>query len=172
MSPVITVRVGYIPAPGESPVLDIVEGVSSVEEALQRLRVSWGQVTTTSVRCEFMLDAQTQCSHYVRKEQGPWLCITHKPKRTPEEKGRSWEKNAVYQVYARMHRMTVAERWAADHYNTAPFHAWTRQAAKVFGQVHPDAVAAFNGTITKLDVWHAWLNTLTPAQYWSLVTHG
>jgi hypothetical protein len=171
MADTLTVRVGYIPAPGEAPILDIVEQVASPEDALTVLGIAWSRVTTISVRCQHTLGSGDQCSSFVRSSAAPYLCIVHKAPRTPAQKGEAWEKNLLYQVYARMHRMTVAEQWAADNYNIAAFYAWTKTTTAMFGRIHPDAVAPFNGAIVKTDVWNAWLNKLTPTIYSKLFTH-
>lgn len=74
---------------------------------------------------------------------------------------RSWARNRVYCAYARVHGMTIAQRWQADHYNTGAFDAWTARSKLIFARIHPEAVSR-SGSVTDLTTWFAWLDALTP----------
>lgn len=170
----LIVRVGYIPAPGEAPVLDLVEDVPSTEVALQRLGITHTQIISLSYRCQALRNDNTQCPMFVRGDAPPFRCATHggphAPRsvyppapQTPKEKGRVWERNTVYQAYARVHQRTPAEQWEADYYSVGPFEAWTKRAKTQFALIHPHAISSFNGALTDTTLWFAWLNALTPA---------
>ena len=69
--------------------------------------------------------------------------------------------NVLYVTYARVHGMTVTQRWEADSKYTGPFDTWVAAMKEQFRLQQPTAITA-DGTITDLTAWFLFLRSLRP----------
>ena len=74
---------------------------------------------------------------------------------------RALAQNVLYTAYARVHGMTVPQRWEADNKYTGPFDTWVAALKDQFRLQHPGAIDSA-GNITDLTTWFLFLRNLRP----------
>lgn len=146
------------------------------ERTLAALGILYQQLDLPFTRqCAGTTAANKPCTHYV-DITSPY-CGQHGAKRLPPTvltatgttmsaeghplSARTLSHNVLYVAYARVHGMTVTQRWEADDHHTRPFDLWAAAMRTQFAAQNPAAVNE-NGTVTDLTAWFFFLRDLRP----------